>query len=96
MLDSFKVSLDQHMSQNSKKILTADLATVSRRPFTEKEITPLRAKIPQPFQESKQVRFFSMVQGSKSSRLVEVLGITDNFPLYGEMVLKEKGTAIQH
>ena len=91
MLDSFKVSLEKHMSKNSKNILTADLASVSRRPFTEKEIATLRAKIPQPYQESKQVRFFSMVQGSKNSRLVEVLGIMDNFPLYGKMVLKNQG-----
>ncbi|MBF0274688.1 MAG: hypothetical protein HQK84_05600, partial [Nitrospinae bacterium] len=90
-LDSFKTSLDNHLSLNSKAILTGDISLTANREFNTKELLAVEKIIGNNFKRSKQVSFFSMAAGNNSSRLIQVTAIDPNFPLYGEMVLENSG-----
>ncbi len=94
-LDSFKTSIQQHLENNSKAILTADLSVSSNQPFTREELQLFSEVIAPSHGESEQVRFFSMIAGKNNSRLVRVIGIDDQYPLYGQIVLKNRGTLTQ-
>ncbi|MBF0286437.1 MAG: FtsX-like permease family protein [SAR324 cluster bacterium] len=91
-LDSFKTSIQHHLENNSKAILTADLSVTSNQPFTQKERQLFSDVISPKTGESRQVRFFSMIAGKNNSRLVRIIGIDDQYPLYGQIVLKNGGT----
>ena len=90
-LDSFKASIHQHLEQNSKNILTADLSVRSNQPFTEEELALFADVIGDQAEISEQIHFISMVAGNQNSRMVRIIGIDENFPLYGDIVLKNHG-----
>ncbi|MGK5091063.1 FtsX-like permease family protein [Deltaproteobacteria bacterium TL4] len=91
-LDSFKTSLEHHLSMNSKAILTADMSLSSQLPFKDSELQELTSSFPSSFEESQQVNFYSMVANAESqSRLVQVVAVNATYPLYGEMELQDQG-----
>jgi putative ABC transport system permease protein len=90
-LDSFKESLDNHLGQNSKAILGADIALTSYLPFEEKTLDALEAKFPQNTLSTRKTSLFTMVATEDQTRLVQITGIEKEFPFYGKMVLKNNG-----
>ena len=90
-LDSFKESLDNHLGQNSKAILGADIALTSYLPFEDKTLDALEAKFPQNTLSTRKTTLFTMVASEDQSRLVQITGIEKEFPFYGKMVLKKNG-----
>ena len=90
-LDSFKTSIHHHLEQNSKNILTADISVRSNQPFTEQEIDLFTEAIGAEAETSEQIHFISMVAGNQNSRMVRIIGIDENYPLYGDIVLKNHG-----
>jgi len=90
-LDSFKESLDNHLGQNSKAILGADIALTSYLPFEEKTLDALEAKLPQNTLSTRKTSLFTMVATEDQTRLVQITGIEKEFPFYGKMVLKNNG-----
>ncbi len=90
-LDSFKSSLDTHLSNNSKAILSADLVLVSNYPFEEKVLHELERILPEEAKAVRQISFFTMVAGSSQSRLVQLVAVDDGFPFYGKMRLQGLG-----
>jgi len=91
-LDSFKSSIDQHLENNSKSILTADVQVSSRFPLTEQEHSLSEAILDTEFVSiSDQVSFLSMVAGTENSRMSTLIGIDNNYPQYGEIILQESG-----
>jgi len=91
-LDSFKSSIDQHLENNSKSILTADVQVSSRFPLTEQEHSLSEAILDTEFVSiSDQVSFLSMVAGTENSRMSTLIGIDNNYPQYGEIILLESG-----
>lgn len=90
-LDSFKESLDNHLGQNSKAILGADIALTSYLPFEGKTLDALEAKFPQNTLSTRKTTLFTMVASEDQSRLVQITGIEKEFPFYGKMVLKKNG-----
>ena len=90
-LDSFKESLDNHLGQNSKAILGADIALTSYLPFEEKTLDALEARFPQNTLSTRKTSLFTMVATEDQTRLVQITGIEKEFPFYGKMVLKNNG-----
>jgi putative ABC transport system permease protein len=90
-LDSFKESLDNHLGQNSKAILGADIALTSYLPFEEKTLDALEARFPQKTLSTRKTSLFTMVATEDQTRLVQITGIEKEFPFYGKMVLKNNG-----
>ena len=89
-LDSFKVSLDNHLGQNSQAILGADVALTSYLPFEENTLKILEANFPEKTLSTRKTSLFTMVAAKDQSRLVQVTGIEEKYPFYGKMVLKKR------
>lgn len=94
-LDSFKHSIDQHLVNNSKAILTADVQISSRFPLTEVETDFAENLLGAPFVATDQISFLSMVAANDNSRMSQLIGIQANFPHYGDIVLQESGSVLQ-
>ena len=90
-LDSFKESLDNHLGQNSKAILGADIALTSYLPFEGKTLDALEEKFPQNTMSTRKTTLFTMVATEDQTRLVQITGIEKEYPFYGKMVLKNNG-----
>ena len=88
VLDSFKTSLKNELDINSKSILSADLSISSRRELKNEEIEQARAILGDERKESHSLEFFSMIDSSQGSRLVQVKAIDENYPLYGQLKLQ--------
>lgn len=91
-LDSFKHAIDSHLQDNSKSILTADVQISSRFPLTEVETGLAETLLDSPFEKSDQISFMSMVAANDNSRMSLLLGIEDNYPQYGDILLERSGS----
>jgi putative ABC transport system permease protein len=92
LLDTFKVALDQSLSQRSQVLLSADLAVSARRPLTDQEDQTLHQLLPPGTREGRLVEMYSMVASDKTSRLAEIAMIDETYPFYGELDLQAKKT----
>ena len=72
-LDSFKHSIEQHLTNNSKAILTADVQISSRFPLTEVETGFAEGLLDSSFDATDQVSFLSMVAANGNSRMSQLL-----------------------
>ncbi len=88
-VQSFNVSLTNEIRENSKAILSADLAVTARREFTDQEKEILKNTIPKDVEKGQVYEFFAMMNAfDKGTRLVLVKGVDASYPLYGEFILK--------
>lgn len=94
-LDSFKHSIDQHLQNNSKSILTADVQISSRAPLTTVETDLAEGIIDSDFESSDQISFMSMVAANDNSRMSLVIGIDAAFPQYGDILLQQSGSVLE-
>jgi len=91
-LDGFKVSLDQTIKKRSKTILGADFGVSSRRQIKANEREFIKAAALQNVDESELIEIYSMIANSqRNSRLIQIKAIQENYPFYGEIILREKG-----
>lgn len=91
-LDSFKQSIDEHLANNSKAILTADVQISSRFPLTERETDLAESLLGNDFESTDQISFLSMVAGNGNSRMSQIIGIEAGFPQYGDIILQNTGS----
>lgn len=92
-LDSFKSSIDEHLENNSKSILTADIQISSRFPLTAQEYELSENLLATSIEStSDQISFLSMIAGPENSRMSTLIGIDDNYPQYGDIILQESGS----
>jgi putative ABC transport system permease protein len=94
-LDSFKQSIDEHLQNNSKSILTADVQISSRQPLTEEETSLAESLLGNNFETTDQISFLSMVAGNGNSRMSQIIGIAEGFPQYGDIVLERSGSVLE-
>ncbi|MBF0230285.1 MAG: ABC transporter permease [Desulfamplus sp.] len=92
-LNSFNNSLQNHLKDNLKEILTADMVITSPRALNDKEKELIRSVVGNDKKESQQISFFSMISGEETSKsanttskLANIIAIDNSFPLYGEMI----------
>jgi len=90
-LDSFKNSIDTHLNNNSRAILTADAQISANAPLTEVELTLADNIFNADYEYSDQISFLSMVAGNDASRMSQLIGIDGNYPQYGEFTLQRGG-----
>ncbi len=90
-LDSFKNSIDDHLNNNSRAILTADAQISSNQPLTDTEFSLADNIFNTEYEYSDQISFLSMVAGPGASRMSQLIGIDENYPQYGEFILQENG-----
>lgn len=90
-LEAFKVSLQNTLSQNSKEILSADLAVSARRNLTDAEIKAMNEVMAKDSQMSQSYEFYAMMSSANGSRLVMVRAVDENYPLYGVIGLQSGG-----
>ena len=86
-LDSFKSSLQDHIQHQSKSLLSADISLSAYRPLNEKELRLAESYLGPVQVKAKQILLNSMLSGPNDSRLVEVNLVSENYPLYGELIL---------
>src|SRR5690606_29308132 len=76
----------------SQAIFSADLHVRSQnRSLTIEELAKADEIIGGAAEKAESVRLFSMAAGGQSSRLSQLVGISDNYPLYGDITLEKKG-----
>jgi len=95
-LDAFKQTLQEKLSEGSKNILTADISIEAKNRFiTQPELKTIE-KILAKHEEASasQLSAFSMIAHGTKSKLVYLIGITDNHPLYGSLKLKKSGSIL--
>ena len=74
-LDSFQVSLDRHLTRNSKSILGADISISSRIPVPPETLNQLEQILPSPWESSKKINFITMAGNKLNSRLIKLVAI---------------------
>lgn len=88
LLDTFKIALDQSLTERSQVLLSADLAVSARRPLTDQEDKTLHGLLPAGTREGRMIEMYSMIASPKTSRLAEVAMIDPTYPFYGELDLE--------
>ena len=91
ILDSFRASLDHYLTGRSKAILTADIGIQSTRPFQDEELEEVGAVLGAGHEEARKTTFFHMISAKDRSRLVQVVGVSEKFPFYGDLILSRQG-----
>ncbi len=82
-IHSFGRSLNRHLEDNLKEILTADLVLSAPSPLNPGEVG-LADRVMGPDKvHARLVRFYTMVKAGDNARLVRVMAIDDSYPLYG-------------
>jgi hypothetical protein len=79
-IHSFGRSLDNHLDENLKEILTADLVVSSNKPLTPKDMVLIEKELGADKLESRLISFYSMVKTETSSRLIRVMAIDNTYP----------------
>ncbi len=95
-LDSFKHSIDQHLANNSRAILTSDVEISSRFPLSGKETGFAESFLHTRFEATDQISFLSMVAANNNSRMSQLIGIEKDFPQYGDLVLQQRGSVLKN
>ncbi|MFA5903577.1 MAG: FtsX-like permease family protein [Desulfobacula sp.] len=85
---SFSRSLERHMEDNLREILTADIEISSNTPLTMEEISLADEVLGKDTKKARLIRFYTMagITGS-DARLTEVMAIDEHYPLYGRFKL---------
>lgn len=81
--DSVRLYLESHLRHN----LGGDMTISSREPFTQEQQSIINMSGDKLSQMTQKVEFFSMLNSTQESRLVEMIAIDREFPLYGDLSL---------
>ena len=68
-------------------MMSADIDIRSNRALTKEEIIFVEERLGGYIAKTGQIDFLSMVSGEKGSRLVRIVAVGENYPLYGKIVL---------
>lgn len=93
---SLSRSMNHHMTRNLKEVLTADLEISSPSALSKEEQEALDEILGKDALKAKLIRMFTMARPEKGEpRLVEIMAIDGNYPLYGSFrLLNEKNTGV--
>jgi putative ABC transport system permease protein len=88
---SVQGAIQKTLSERSQLLMTADLSVSVRRLFTEAERTEIKSFIAKnELEPASTIELYSMLRtgtASSTSRLVQLIGVSENYPLYGEIQL---------
>ena len=94
-LNFFQNQLSTYTEVKAKDILAGDITISARRFISESEIKDIEYKIQLSFiEKAKSIELFAMasnlLQKDNNSRLINIKGITENYPIYGSIDLDNK------
>jgi predicted lysophospholipase L1 biosynthesis ABC-type transport system permease subunit len=90
-LDAMKRSFEDKLQSSAKNMMAADLTVSARRELKPDESQKLKDALPSGTRQLEMLTLYSMVTSPKRSVLVELKGIDQGFPFYGEITLEKKG-----
>ncbi|MBP9708106.1 MAG: hypothetical protein KBD78_10695 [Oligoflexales bacterium] len=83
-----KAHIQSFLEDKGQQFLAADFVISARRSLdSEKNIISNALKMP--FRTSQSFSFYSMVSSTKQSRLLEVVAVDKNYPLYGQVTYSD-------
>ncbi|BBM89061.1 putative ABC transport system permease protein [Spirochaetota bacterium] len=88
LLDSFKESLDEYLTENSRAMMTSDMRVYARRLFKPDEEKLLLKEFGRD-NTAQRTSYMTMSSHGEDSKLVQVNIIDENYPIYGELLLKD-------
>ncbi|MCP4753413.1 MAG: FtsX-like permease family protein [Proteobacteria bacterium] len=86
-LDSFNISIRNHIADRSRAMLSADLDITSSHLLTAPQLSFIEEALGPYAAKTRQIEFLSMVSGGNRSRLVQIVAVDRGFPLYGRILL---------
>lgn len=90
----FQDSIESYIGKNAKQILTAEMSVSARRDLSDQEKKLLKTRLSSDIERtSYQIQAYSMSYVGEKSRLVLIKGIENNFPLFGELLLRQNQEA---
>ncbi len=89
LVGSFARSVDRHLASHLRDMLTGDLVVQSARPLTDQEEDISRTITGAGSRFSRQITFYTMVKGSSSAKLTQIVAIDEAYPLYGRFSFAE-------
>ena len=89
-LQIFDTGIRQDMRSRSRELMGADITMSASRAFSDQEMVKL-SQAKGIDRKSLSVEFYAMLSHDDLSRLVQVVSVEDNFPLYGQL----KGASYQ-
>jgi len=93
-IHSFGRSLNHHLENNLKDILTADMVVSSNRALEQKDVALINKVLGTKKRQARLISFYTMVKAGQNARLIRVMAIDNSYPLYGKFSL-EKGSTIK-
>lgn len=93
-LGSFGSSLSRHFDGNLKEILTADLVLSASAELTPEELDLADFILGSNIRRARLVSFYTMVKTPNDARLVQVMAIDENYPLYGAFDLEGENKSV--
>ncbi len=90
-IHSFGRSLNRHLDENLKEILTADLVLSANTGLTQEELNLADQVLGPDKTRARRISFYTMVKAGENARLIKVMAIDDHYPLYGEFALEGRG-----
>jgi putative ABC transport system permease protein len=93
-LNVVSTSFQASLNNKAKQLLSSDLAVGARRFLTEQEKADLSAVMQDKIQQtSETIEMFSMLRtrDQQYSRLVEIMAVGSDYPIYGHIDLKQAG-----
>lgn len=90
-IDIIRFSIAESLQRQSKILLAADLAVTSRRELSSEERTKLNGILERGDQTQEIRELYTMVRGSKNSRLVQLKAIPKDFAFYGKLSFLHEG-----
>ncbi len=90
-LDSLKRSFSDRLQDSARQMMAADLALSSRKPFGNEDLSAVASRLPPGTETQDMLTLYSMVASAQSSALVELKGVSEGYPFYGQIQLENAG-----
>lgn len=87
-IHSFGRSLNRHLGDNLKEILTADLVLSSNSPLTPGDLALADIVLGPDKAHARLIQFYTMAKVGDNARLAGVVAVDEHYPLYGEFLLE--------
>lgn len=88
LLNSFRDSFNEHLTQRSRSLLTSDISVSARRSLDDTEMTTSDRVLNSGKPAVNLISIYSMVASESMTRLVEIKAIEPGWPQYGTLSLE--------
>ncbi len=90
-LDALKRNFDERLNSSARTLLGADLSISARRELAQNELPRALEVLPKDTRSQLMITLYTMAATNEKSSLVDLRTVDEDYPYYGEIVLKEFG-----